>query len=64
MSSWCCHGDISAGDNRSPWVRVRVDDGSWFFFHLQRLDGVWERPSGFLHNSVFLDRDDIQVRPR
>ncbi|KAM3614911.1 uncharacterized protein V6R79_020748 [Siganus canaliculatus] len=50
----------SRGDNRSPWVRVRLRDGSFFFFHLNRLEGVWEKPRGFSHNSAFIDRDDIQ----
>ncbi|XP_076746531.1 ras GTPase-activating-like protein IQGAP3 isoform X1 [Maylandia zebra] len=48
------------GDNRSQWVRVRLQDGSVHFFHLSRLEGSWERPPGFVHNSVFLDRHDIQ----
>ncbi|XP_035770175.1 ras GTPase-activating-like protein IQGAP3 [Neolamprologus brichardi] len=48
------------GDNRSQWVRVRLQDGSVYFFHLSRLQGGWERPPGFVHNSVFLDRHDIQ----
>ncbi|XP_070691114.1 ras GTPase-activating-like protein IQGAP3 isoform X2 [Pempheris klunzingeri] len=48
------------GDNRSPWVRVQLDDDSFYFFHLNRLEGSWEKPSGFIHNSVFLDRHQIQ----
>uniref|UniRef100_A0A8C3ATS8 IQ motif containing GTPase activating protein 3 n=1 Tax=Cyclopterus lumpus TaxID=8103 RepID=A0A8C3ATS8_CYCLU len=48
-----------SGDNRSPWVRVRLDDGS-FYLHLNRLEGTWEEPSGFINNSVFLDRHQIQ----
>ncbi|KAM8869411.1 ras GTPase-activating-like protein IQGAP3 isoform 2-T2 [Spinachia spinachia] len=49
-----------AGDNRSPWVRVPLDDGSFYFLHLSRLEGSWEEPSGFVNNSVFLDRHQIQ----
>ncbi|XP_077431059.1 ras GTPase-activating-like protein IQGAP3 isoform X2 [Vanacampus margaritifer] len=50
----------SAGDNKSPWVRIPTEDGSSFFFHLYQLDGTWEEPPDFVHNSVFLDRRDIQ----
>uniref|UniRef100_A0A7N8Y7W2 IQ motif containing GTPase activating protein 3 n=1 Tax=Mastacembelus armatus TaxID=205130 RepID=A0A7N8Y7W2_9TELE len=52
---------IHGGDNRSPWVQVRLEDGSFYYFHLNRLEGSWERPNGFIHNSVFLDRHEIQV---
>ncbi|XP_026172581.1 ras GTPase-activating-like protein IQGAP3 [Mastacembelus armatus] len=51
---------IHGGDNRSPWVQVRLEDGSFYYFHLNRLEGSWERPNGFIHNSVFLDRHEIQ----
>ncbi|XP_041799392.1 ras GTPase-activating-like protein IQGAP3 [Chelmon rostratus] len=51
---------IRRGDNRSPWVRVRLDDGSLYYFHLNKLEGSWEKPSGFIHNSVFLDQHQIQ----
>uniref|UniRef100_UPI0037E922AB ras GTPase-activating-like protein IQGAP3 n=1 Tax=Semicossyphus pulcher TaxID=241346 RepID=UPI0037E922AB len=51
---------IHTGDNRTPWVRFRLDDGSFYYFHLNRLEGSWEKPRGFIHNSVFLDRDQIQ----
>ncbi|XP_019719185.1 ras GTPase-activating-like protein IQGAP3 [Hippocampus comes] len=50
----------SAGDNKSPWVEFTTEDGSLFFFHLNRLEGMWERPAGFVHNSLFLDQHDIQ----
>ncbi|XP_077382458.1 ras GTPase-activating-like protein IQGAP3 [Festucalex cinctus] len=50
----------SAGDNKSPWVRIPTYEGSAFFFHLRQLDGTWEEPPDFVHNSVFLDRCDIQ----
>ncbi|KAM6936029.1 ras GTPase-activating-like protein IQGAP3 [Lycodopsis pacificus] len=49
-----------SGDNRSPWVRVRLDDGSFYYLHLNRLEGTWEEPNGFINNSVFLDRPQIQ----
>uniref|UniRef100_A0A4W6DI53 IQ motif containing GTPase activating protein 3 n=1 Tax=Lates calcarifer TaxID=8187 RepID=A0A4W6DI53_LATCA len=40
--------------------RVRLSDGSFYFFHLNRLEGTWEKPDGFVHNSVFIDRQEIQ----
>ncbi|CAK6979525.1 ras GTPase-activating-like protein IQGAP3 [Scomber scombrus] len=48
------------GDNRSPWVRVRLDDGSFYFFHLNKLEGSWEKPPNFIQNSLFLDQQEIQ----
>ncbi|XP_061650729.1 ras GTPase-activating-like protein IQGAP3 isoform X3 [Phyllopteryx taeniolatus] len=54
------HRKASAGDNKSPWVRFRMRDGSSFFFHLIKLEGTWEEPPNFVHNSVFLDQQDIQ----
>uniref|UniRef100_A0A7N6A140 IQ motif containing GTPase activating protein 3 n=1 Tax=Anabas testudineus TaxID=64144 RepID=A0A7N6A140_ANATE len=51
---------ILAGDNRSPWVRVRLEDCSFYYFHLNRLEGNWEKPNSFIHNSVFIDRQEIQ----
>ena len=53
---------VCVGDNRSPWVRVWLDDGSFYFFHLNQLEGSWDKPNGFIQNSVFLDQHDIQVR--
>ena len=53
---------VCPGDNRGAWTRVRADDGSLFYFHLNRLEGTWERPDGFTYNSVFMDRHEIQVR--
>ncbi|XP_072249511.1 ras GTPase-activating-like protein IQGAP3 [Leuresthes tenuis] len=49
-----------SGHHRSPWVQVRLQDGSFHYFHLNRLEGSWERPDGFTQNSVFIDRQDIQ----
>ncbi|KAK5931495.1 hypothetical protein CesoFtcFv8_000210 [Champsocephalus esox] len=49
-----------SGDGRSPWVRVRLEDGSWYYLHLTRLEGAWEQPAGFRQNQVFLDRGQIQ----
>ncbi|XP_062255782.1 ras GTPase-activating-like protein IQGAP3 [Platichthys flesus] len=51
---------MDTGDNRGSWIRVRADDGSLFYFHLNRLEGTWERPDGFTYNSVFMDRHEIQ----
>ncbi|KAM8825687.1 ras GTPase-activating-like protein IQGAP3 [Synchiropus picturatus] len=48
------------GDNKSPWVRLQLEDGSFYFFHLNRLEGVWDTPADFTHNSLFLDRQQIQ----
>uniref|UniRef100_A0A7N6A0Z7 IQ motif containing GTPase activating protein 3 n=1 Tax=Anabas testudineus TaxID=64144 RepID=A0A7N6A0Z7_ANATE len=42
---------LCAGDNRSPWVRVRLEDCSFYYFHLNRLEGNWEKPNSFIHNS-------------
>lgn len=52
-----------SGDNRSPWLRLRLDDGSSYFFHLRRLEGTWQKPGDFVQNSVFLDPRHIQVSP-
>ncbi|KAK5873415.1 hypothetical protein PBY51_018458 [Eleginops maclovinus] len=49
-----------SGDSRSPWVRIRLEDGSWYYLHLTRLEGVWEQPAGFRQNPVFLVREQIQ----
>ncbi|XP_072572239.1 ras GTPase-activating-like protein IQGAP3 isoform X3 [Paramormyrops kingsleyae] len=49
------------GDNRSPWVRHRLPDGSSYYFHLQKLEGTWERPQGFVHNSLYLVHAEIQA---
>ncbi|XP_047454729.1 ras GTPase-activating-like protein IQGAP3 [Mugil cephalus] len=49
-----------SGDNKSPWVRVRLQDGSFYYFHLNRLEGRWDTPDGFRHNNVFMDQQDIQ----
>ncbi|KAJ8354659.1 hypothetical protein SKAU_G00222260 [Synaphobranchus kaupii] len=49
------------GDNRSPWVRHKTQGGSSYYFHLQRLEGTWERPKGFVQNSLFLVHEEIQA---
>ena len=54
---------VCAGDNQSPWVRHKTQGGSSYYFHLQRLEGEWERPKGFVQNSLFLGHDEIQVTP-
>ncbi|XP_032415434.1 ras GTPase-activating-like protein IQGAP3 isoform X1 [Xiphophorus hellerii] len=51
---------IRPGAERSPWVRVRLDDGSFYYFHLSRLEGSWEVPDGFQNRGRFLTRQDIQ----
>ncbi|KAG5271265.1 hypothetical protein AALO_G00177810 [Alosa alosa] len=49
------------GDNRSPWIRTKIQDGSSYYFHLQKLEGTWDRPQGFVHNSMFLAHEEIQA---
>ncbi|XP_051999765.1 ras GTPase-activating-like protein IQGAP3 [Xyrauchen texanus] len=49
------------GDNRSAWMRTKLPDGSSYFFHLQKLEGSWERPQGFVQNSTCLTHDEIQA---
>ncbi|KAL0984873.1 hypothetical protein UPYG_G00149790 [Umbra pygmaea] len=48
------------GDNRSPWLRSKMEDNSSYYFHLQKLEGTWERPQGFVQNTVFLAHEEIQ----
>lgn len=55
---------LISGDNRSVWARARLADGSLYYFHLNRLEGCWEKPADFIQNSVFLDQHQIQVRHR
>uniref|UniRef100_A0A6Q2YIM3 IQ motif containing GTPase activating protein 3 n=1 Tax=Esox lucius TaxID=8010 RepID=A0A6Q2YIM3_ESOLU len=50
-----------SGDNRSPWLRIKTDDGSFYYFHLNKLEGTWERPQGFVQSSVFLTHEEIQA---
>uniref|UniRef100_A0A8C2I261 IQ motif containing GTPase activating protein 3 n=1 Tax=Cyprinus carpio TaxID=7962 RepID=A0A8C2I261_CYPCA len=52
---------LEAGDNRSPWMRTKLPDSSSYFFHLQKLEGTWERPQGFVQNSSFLTHEEIQA---
>ncbi|XP_055521632.1 ras GTPase-activating-like protein IQGAP3 [Leucoraja erinacea] len=51
---------VDMGDNRSPWVKHVLKDGSTYYFNLQRLEGSWERPQGFVQSSTQLDRAEIQ----
>lgn len=39
-------------------------DGSSYYFHVQKLEGTWERPHGFVQNSIFLSHEEIQVLAR
>ena len=52
---------MASGDNRSPWMRTKIQDGSSYYFHLQKLEGTWDRPQGFVQNSMFLAHDEMQV---
>ncbi|XP_056142140.1 ras GTPase-activating-like protein IQGAP3 [Lampris incognitus] len=49
------------GDNRSPWAGIQMEDRSWFYFHLSRLEGSWERPPAFIHNNLFMTHTEIQA---
>ncbi|XP_069796414.1 ras GTPase-activating-like protein IQGAP3 isoform X4 [Narcine bancroftii] len=51
---------VETGDNQSPWVKHVLKDGSMYYFNLQRLEGSWERPKGFVQSSTQLSRDEIQ----
>ncbi|KAL0171096.1 hypothetical protein M9458_031407, partial [Cirrhinus mrigala] len=42
-------------------MRTKLPDSSSYFFHLQKLEGTWERPQGFVQNSTFLTREEIQA---
>ncbi|KAI4892427.1 hypothetical protein NFI96_019360, partial [Prochilodus magdalenae] len=48
------------GDNKSPWLRTKTQDGSSYYFHLQKLEGFWERPQSFVQNNIFLCHEEIQ----
>ncbi|KAM4736638.1 ras GTPase-activating-like protein IQGAP3 isoform 2-T2 [Anableps anableps] len=49
-----------SGEERSPWVWVQLQDGSFYYFHLNRLEGSWEKPDGFKHHGRFLTQQEIQ----
>uniref|UniRef100_A0A8C9WTN0 IQ motif containing GTPase activating protein 3 n=1 Tax=Scleropages formosus TaxID=113540 RepID=A0A8C9WTN0_SCLFO len=51
----------TGGDNRSLWVQNKMQDGSSYYYHLHKLEGTWDRPQGFVHNSLYLGRKDIQA---
>uniref|UniRef100_A0A8C2I3L9 IQ motif containing GTPase activating protein 3 n=1 Tax=Cyprinus carpio TaxID=7962 RepID=A0A8C2I3L9_CYPCA len=40
---------------------TKLPDSSSYFFHLQKLEGTWERPQGFVQNSSFLTHEEIQA---
>uniref|UniRef100_A0A3P8XSZ5 IQ motif containing GTPase activating protein 3 n=1 Tax=Esox lucius TaxID=8010 RepID=A0A3P8XSZ5_ESOLU len=40
---------------------LNTDDGSFYYFHLNKLEGTWERPQGFVQSSVFLTHEEIQA---
>uniref|UniRef100_A0A3Q2EHH7 IQ motif containing GTPase activating protein 3 n=1 Tax=Cyprinodon variegatus TaxID=28743 RepID=A0A3Q2EHH7_CYPVA len=50
-----------SGNDRSPWVRVQLADGSFYYFHLNTLEGSWEKPNGFKHHGLFIGPQEIQV---
>lgn len=45
-------------------MRAGLADGSLYYFHLTKLEGCWEKPAGFIQNSVFLEQHQIQVTHR
>ena len=45
-------------------MRACLADGSPYYFHLNKLEGCWEKPAGFTQNSLFLDQRQIQVTRR
>ncbi|TNN02041.1 hypothetical protein fugu_009528 [Takifugu bimaculatus] len=51
---------IHAGATHVPWVRACLNDGSFYYFHLNKLEGCWEKPKGFIQNSMFLQQHQIQ----
>uniref|UniRef100_A0A8B9JVT8 IQ motif containing GTPase activating protein 3 n=1 Tax=Astyanax mexicanus TaxID=7994 RepID=A0A8B9JVT8_ASTMX len=53
--------DFCSGDNRSPWLKTKTPDGSSYYFHLQKLEGTWDRPQGFVQNSIFLNYEEVQA---
>ncbi|XP_038137117.1 ras GTPase-activating-like protein IQGAP3 [Cyprinodon tularosa] len=50
-----------SGNDRSPWVRVQLADGSFYYFHLNTLEGSWEKPNGFKHHGLFIGPQEIQA---
>lgn len=50
----------ASGVYRSPWVRVQLHDGTFYYFQLNRLEGRWEKPDGFKQHGVFLSQQEIQ----
>ncbi|KAM4568064.1 ras GTPase-activating-like protein IQGAP3 [Fundulus diaphanus] len=49
-----------SGEDRSPWVRVQLQDGTFYYFHLNRLEGSWEKPNKFKQHGPFLSHQEIQ----
>uniref|UniRef100_A0AAR2LFP1 Ras-GAP domain-containing protein n=1 Tax=Pygocentrus nattereri TaxID=42514 RepID=A0AAR2LFP1_PYGNA len=45
---------------QTSFLMIRTQDGSSYYFHLQKLEGFWERPQGFVQNSICLNHEDIQ----
>ncbi|XP_006030854.1 ras GTPase-activating-like protein IQGAP1 isoform X2 [Alligator sinensis] len=51
---------MAAGDNASEWVKHWVRGGYHYYHNLRSRDGAWDEPSGFVHNSTQLSREEIQ----
>uniref|UniRef100_A0A7M4E8K5 IQ motif containing GTPase activating protein 1 n=1 Tax=Crocodylus porosus TaxID=8502 RepID=A0A7M4E8K5_CROPO len=47
-------------DNASEWVKHWVRGGYHYYHNLRSRDGAWDEPSGFVHNSTQLSREEIQ----
>ncbi|XP_043935713.1 ras GTPase-activating-like protein IQGAP3 [Protopterus annectens] len=51
---------VLEGNNQSPWVKHSLKDGGEYYFNLQSFEGTWERPHGFIQNSIHLSKSEIQ----
>uniref|UniRef100_A0A3Q2U692 IQ motif containing GTPase activating protein 3 n=1 Tax=Fundulus heteroclitus TaxID=8078 RepID=A0A3Q2U692_FUNHE len=49
-------------EDRSPWVRVQLQDGTFYYFHLNRLEGSWEKPNKFKQHGPYLSHQEIQLQ--
>uniref|UniRef100_A0A8C9VMN6 IQ motif containing GTPase activating protein 3 n=1 Tax=Scleropages formosus TaxID=113540 RepID=A0A8C9VMN6_SCLFO len=56
-----CAGGYQAELSAFLWVQNKMQDGSSYYYHLHKLEGTWDRPQGFVHNSLYLGRKDIQA---
>uniref|UniRef100_A0A8C1RLC0 IQ motif containing GTPase activating protein 3 n=1 Tax=Cyprinus carpio TaxID=7962 RepID=A0A8C1RLC0_CYPCA len=62
--SGCADGyqtELTALPRKPVDHETKLPDSSSYFFHLQKLEGTWERPQGFVQNSSFLTHEEIQA---